>query len=71
MSVMQTVYAAAEDAQNGKISEEQLITQLEEAGKQLEDDRQLEVVETVLKSKLDADLAEEAVEAVRRGKGSS
>lgn len=51
MSVMQTVYAAAEDAQNGKISEEQLITQLEEAGKQLEDDRQLEVVETVLKSK--------------------
>jgi hypothetical protein len=51
MSVMQTVYAAAEDAQNCRISEEQLITQMEEAGKQLEDDRQLEVVETVLKSK--------------------
>jgi hypothetical protein len=48
---MQTVYAAAEDAQNGKISDEQLLSQMEEAGKQLEDDRQLEVVETVLKSK--------------------
>jgi hypothetical protein len=51
MSVMQTVYAAAEDAQNGKISDAQLLAQMEEAGKQLDDNRQLEVVETVLKSK--------------------
>lgn len=51
MSAVQIIYAAAEDAQNGRLSDEELLTQLEEAGRKLEDDSQLQTAEQLLKSK--------------------
>ena len=51
MSVTQQVYVAAEDMQNGKLTEDQLFKQLEEAGQHIEDDRQQQVVESILTQK--------------------
>lgn len=51
MSVTQQIYVAAEDMQNGKVTEEKLFEQLEAAGQQIEDDRQQQVVESILTQK--------------------
>jgi hypothetical protein len=49
-NMLQSVYAAIGDCADGKLSEESLAATLAQAGKQL-DDRQQNVVETLLKSK--------------------
>ncbi|KAF8059428.1 TIP41L [Scenedesmus sp. PABB004] len=69
MSAVQQLYAAAEDAANGKLSDDELLAACEAAGAGISD-REAAVAETVLTSKLDADVASEAVEALRRGRGS-
>ncbi len=47
---LQSLYAAIGDCADGKLSEEELTSQLEQAGKQL-DDREVQVVETLCNSK--------------------
>lgn len=51
MSVTQQVYVLAEDMQNGKITEQELLSKLESAGQEIEDDRQQQVVENILAQK--------------------
>lgn len=51
MSVTQQVYLVAEEMQNGKLTEDQLFDRLQQAGKQIEDDRQQQVVEGILTQK--------------------
>jgi hypothetical protein len=71
MNVAQQVYLVAEEMQNGKLTEAQLFDKLKEAGRLITDERQQQVVETILTQKLDADLVDDAMDAVRKGLGSN